>query len=192
MKICARCKIGKDESGFSKAKSRKDGLNPYCKMCKSLESKRYNKDNREKCNEKLKKWRSKNPEKSKVYSKVDREKNHDKIVARRATKESREKIRKLSAEWHKKNKIRANENNRIWKSKNYLKVSAQRKIKNELKRGRMIRPKQCEKCLKDCKPDGHHRDYNKPLEVMWLCKICHSNEHGKLLDLKPKGIDELP
>lgn len=180
MKTCARCKLEKDESGFNKCKQKKDGLSVYCKICKSLEFKKYNKENREKCAEKLRKWREKNPHKNKEYSETYRIKNKDKIVACRSTPEARKKIRDLSKKWHQENKDRANENNKIWKRKNYLKVSAQRKVKNELKRKRMIRPLICEKCLKQCKPDGHHEDYNKPLIVQWLCKTCHFKAHGKL------------
>jgi hypothetical protein len=32
----------------------------------------------------------------------------------------------------------------------------------------------------DPKTDGHHEDYSKPLEVIWLCRQCHHNEHARL------------
>jgi hypothetical protein len=42
-----------------------------------------------------------------------------------------------------------------------------------VKSGRLIRPNHCSKCGVICKPEGHHEDYSKPLEVQWLCRRCH-------------------
>ena len=45
-------------------------------------------------------------------------------------------------------------------------------------RGTMIKSKICSICNKKSKMiDGHHENYDKPLEVMWLCRQCHSNLH---------------
>lgn len=40
-KTCPRCKEEKDPSLFGKDKNRKDGLNPYCKICLNEKSKNY-------------------------------------------------------------------------------------------------------------------------------------------------------
>lgn len=42
-----------------------------------------------------------------------------------------------------------------------------------------IVPKPCEVCGKE-KTVGHHDDYNKPLEVRWLCYKHHAAEHARL------------
>lgn len=54
-----------------------------------------------------------------------------------------------------------------------------------LLRGEIIKPDKCDECGQ---PDptykngrsgieGHHCDYDKPLDVMWLCRRCHYNWH---------------
>ncbi len=59
-----------------------------------------------------------------------------------------------------------------------------RKVKNALyyaiKTGKIERSDRCSNCGIKCKPDGHHSDYNRPLEVIWLCKECHINLHRKV------------
>jgi len=44
---------------------------------------------------------------------------------------------------------------------------------------KQIRPNKCSRCNVECKPHGHHTDYDKPLEVIWLCPKCHKEEHKK-------------
>ncbi len=46
-----------------------------------------------------------------------------------------------------------------------------------LKAGRIVRPECCEGCGAKRRIQAHHADYNKPLEVKWLCTICHGAEH---------------
>lgn len=50
---------------------------------------------------------------------------------------------------------------------------AQSRVHYALKTGVLIRPSFCEICKKSCKPEGHHEDYEKKLEVKWVCKSCH-------------------
>lgn len=53
-----------------------------------------------------------------------------------------------------------------------------------VKRGDIVRPDACEECgeappFKDGRSpiQAHHDDYNKPLEVRWLCQRCHHAWH---------------
>lgn len=46
-----------------------------------------------------------------------------------------------------------------------------------LKRGLLTR-KPCERCGEEDAPQMHHADYSKPLQVIWLCELCHENHHS--------------
>lgn len=182
LRICPRCEIKKDADEFAKNKNRKDGLSCYCKVCKRLDGKKYNKENREKCAEKLRKWRKKNPEKNKEYGRKYSEIHRDKIIARRRTPEYREKMKILVKNWVENNKERNRNNQRIYKKKNRKKENARGLIAKAVRRNKIVRPKNCDMCLIRCTPDAHHKDYDKPYEVQWLCKDCHMKIHGKLLN----------
>lgn len=48
-------------------------------------------------------------------------------------------------------------------------------VHRALKEGRLVKPSACSACGAEAKYiDGHHHDYDKPLEVIWLCRSCHS------------------
>ena len=51
-----------------------------------------------------------------------------------------------------------------------------------------LKQKPCEKCGEK-QAMTHHCDYNKPLEVMWLCSKCHAEWHrnNKPVELKGKN-----
>ena len=63
---------------------------------------------------------------------------------------------------------------------------ARRAVTAALERGELVRPAICEDCggggreYKDGRAGihAHHDDYNKPLDVRWLCGDCHDAVHG--------------
>lgn len=68
-----------------------------------------------------------------------------------------------------------------------LRLIAKDWIKCAIKSNKIMRPNYCSNCKYICVPDAHHPDYNKPNEVIWLCKSCHMKLHfghkieGKLM-----------
>ncbi len=60
------------------------------------------------------------------------------------------------------------------------KWDARAKLRYAVKVGKIIKPVHCEKCDEIKKLHGHHEDYSKPLDVMWLCIRCHNERHAYL------------
>jgi hypothetical protein len=55
-------------------------------------------------------------------------------------------------------------------------------LSKALQRGTITKPNCCERCSAELEAreiHGHHHDYSKPLEVEWLCRSCHVEEHRK-------------
>ena len=61
-----------------------------------------------------------------------------------------------------------------------VKWIARAKIRYAVKIGKIKKPKKCEVCERIKPVQGHHEDYSKPLEVIWLCSGCHADVHKKL------------
>lgn len=55
--------------------------------------------------------------------------------------------------------------------------AARSAVSNALRDGRLYKPSECESCSDMTALHGHHCDYNKPLDVMWLCDPCHKQWH---------------
>lgn len=61
------------------------------------------------------------------------------------------------------------------------KILAVNMVYDYVKAGKLKRPIYCQDCgAKHPKLHGHHQDYDKPLEVIWLCPICHHKKHPEL------------
>lgn len=65
-----------------------------------------------------------------------------------------------------------------------LQHNARTKLGDAIRKGKVKR-QPCENCG-DPKSEGHHTNYHEALNVVWLCKKCHTAEHKRLRDLKKK------
>ena len=66
---------------------------------------------------------------------------------------------------------------RRWIKRNQEKRAAHIITGNAIRDGRLVR-QPCEQCGEP-KTDAHHDDYGQPLNVRWLCRKCHAQEHGR-------------
>lgn len=116
-------------------------------------------------------------------------------VQHRYYSKNKQRLNKLTVERDKKlrteNPVLARENDRRkrelkkqrgYKQPPYKRVKTEReyariKLNNAVKLGKVIRPSTCSRCQEKAKVQGHHPDYSKPLEVIWLCSKCHGLEH---------------
>lgn len=98
-----------------------------------------------------------------IYMRTWRENNRLKI---------REYQKEYNRQWRKENGFH---NEVEWKINNPQKVKAQYKAQYAIRIGK-LRRKPCEVC-RDENVQAHHDNYKKPLEVRWLCPLCHRNEH---------------
>lgn len=201
MKRCLDCKIEKELIGFNKNCRKKDGLEIYCKECRTKRNKdekvknpnkvrkrseRYREKNREKLREKSTQFFQENKEKCYEASKISYHKHKGEIALRRKVKrltedESDKRKRfEQGKKWRESNKEKSIEYVKQWMKNNKEKHSAHGKVYRAIKLGRLQRRESCDECMKMCKTEAHHEDYKKPLAVVWLCRTCHSKKGEKI------------
>ena len=63
--------------------------------------------------------------------------------------------------------------------------NAQSLLAYHVQAGKITKPDSCRRCGKsDCRIEASHDDYDKPLEVEWLCMSCHRRKDKA----NPKGV----
>ncbi len=67
------------------------------------------------------------------------------------------------------------------KRRNPKQVMAVRLVNNAVRSGLLIKPDKCSMCHDKCRVQGHHHDYDKPLDVIWVCIQCHGELHGRVV-----------
>jgi hypothetical protein len=65
-----------------------------------------------------------------------------------------------------------------WMANSPEKRAAHVILGNAVRDGLVSKPKCCSRCGAGGKIHGHHFDYTKPLDVIWLCPACHHQEHA--------------
>lgn len=81
-KKCTICKTHYTLDYFTKNRARFDGLESYCRACSLARAQRFVELNREGVNERARKWRESNPEKSALAIKEWQTRNKEKFLER--------------------------------------------------------------------------------------------------------------
>jgi ribosomal protein S27AE len=89
-------------------------------------------------------------------------------------------MREYQREWRKRNPTYSADAVRRYRAKpdTAPKLRARETLARAVRQGRIERPAECPRCGVVGKIQGHHKDYSKPLEVEWLCGLCHGQEHA--------------
>lgn len=91
----------------------------------------------------------------------------------------RAEIAEYQRDWWKRNPTKRRTKSHRYQQKYRDKYLALKAVMNALRRGKLFRPDHCGNCGLICKPEAHHPDYLKRLEVKWLCKWCHTGAHPR-------------
>lgn len=153
MKECFKCNKIKPLTEFYKHPAMADGRVNKCKEC----NKKDVRENREK--------------------KVDYYREYDAFRYRRD-----DTIKERNARYAALNKGKDNHLKRDYVSRNPKKRAAHVLLGNAVRDGVIQKPIKCSRCNEftpSRRLHGHHYDYNKPLDVIWLCASCHGFEHSK-------------
>lgn len=155
-KVCFKCNILKPLSDFYKHKKMGDGHLNKCKSCTKKDTHNHREDNLERVREYDRNRPNKieRCEKQKEYAKTEKGKD-------------------VSAKGR---------NNYRYK---YIdRYKAKVLFGNALRDGKVTRPDRCQHCNVECVQQGHHNDYSKPLDVVWVCVLCHTDFHNRVKELE--------
>jgi len=160
----------------------------------------------EKQRECQRRYRENNPDRVREsnlrYKRLHREEAREKYAAYRASHrtailekrrrdyyEHPEKTAISDRKWREKNPEKCAARVARWQKANHEKRRVHAFVCRQVRLGRIIRPKTCSQCGLGGRIEGHHEDYSKPLEIIWLCQKCHSALRRKFraaLGLKAK------
>lgn len=159
-KLCKSCGIVKPTTAFYKHQSTADRLRSFCKPCCSLDSMKYHRAN---------------PERYKAAS-------------LRYNQRNREKVNEVTKLWQRNNVEKVKETTRRYREKYPEKRRAQNAVNNAILAGKLTR-KPCEICGSTNKIHGHHEDYSRLLDVVWLCPVHHRARHRELNQRQPQPLE---
>lgn len=132
-------------------------------------SRLYYRKNRENVLKKHNEWVKKNRDH------VNAERRKREAKKKRENPEYREKLKQRSKLYYNTYKARILLKDRS----NNPKEKCRRAVMYAVKNGTLIRPEKCPVCGKIDRIQAHHFSYDKPLDIVWVCGLCHGLLHSK-------------
>ena len=159
MKRCPQCDQHLPAEAFSLDRNRPHRLTVWCRSCASRKAAEYRARRRATDPQYVERIRS---------------------GCRQWREQNREKMRAAVVDWQRRNR----EYFRQYRSQaeERWKEEARAAVREAMRSGALVKPDACSSCGRVASGrylQAHHHDYSRPLEVRWLCSMCHSAEHRK-------------
>lgn len=150
VKHCPKCSTTKPVSSFHNNRSRYDGLGGHCKDCHN----------------------------SLIASRMT---NSEIRAQKQATDRAlQRRLRREDPEWLERRRKADRQAQRPRRKPDPVKDRARSTLRRAVRSGKVQRPDTCSDCgTSEHRIEAHHHDYTKPLDVEWLCSLCHGQRHWK-------------
>jgi hypothetical protein len=161
-KVCSKCGVEWGLDGFHRGAK-------WCKICKNEQRRKYYQVNRNRI--------------SKYRSELRRNNlNEIREKERKYRHSIRSKLCERDRKYYQTNKEKIRDYIKRYRQANRKKCDATSKLCRAIKQGLLQRSKICEMADDSClgQIEAHHDDYDKPLEVRWLCKSHHRRLHAEV------------
>ncbi len=155
-KRCYICLQTKSFSDFLNNRSKKDGKRGECRDC----------------GREIKRGRKRKPTTTEQNRRA--KKSPGAVRYRKSEKSRAGERRRKQRRYHSDPEYRAKVREKLQRSKTPEKNYARRRLGKALKKGK-IQKQPC--ACGNTRVHGHHEDYSKPLDVIWLCASCHQKLH---------------
>ena len=184
-KKCYKCGKVKPFSDFYVNRRMKGGYLNKCKTCTKAECADYRARNIEKVRAHDRIRARARAEEKAIYDRKYRKENREKIAERdrdysqRYRQEHPEKVVVAKLKWRENHPGKETKISLKHRRKYPERIVAKEAVKIAVKSNKILKPTVCSRCGKEgVIINGHHEDYSKPLDVIWLCPGCHKEAHS--------------
>lgn len=189
-KTCSRCGETKLLAEFYQYKPSPDGINAACKVCiriyqngrLKVRAAAHEAKHGETLAEYHRRYRSENPDKMKT---IEARRDRATVAAWARTWRAKNKDRLNTAVRERRRQKRLADpageaaKHRAYLERHRKKVRTRKALRAAVAEGRIEKPDRCAECDTVGPVEGHHEDYDRRYDVIWLCDSCHGKLHRK-------------